>query len=158
MALVHNRPEFVELMLETGVDLKAFLSKRRLYYLYNAKIVRDAEKKCPLLQLFNKEEFFLKQDQEGLRKKLITFKGLKKFLKKYFFEDFKPVFLPRDAYKTDDVSQDDPENQLLKDLKNLMVKKSTRNLFFSLKSEIKTLFGYTFGTSFHRKLLNTKTN
>lgn len=40
MALIHNKPEFVELLLETGVDLKSFLNKRRLYFLYNSQIVR----------------------------------------------------------------------------------------------------------------------
>ena len=39
MALIQNKPEFVELLLENGVDLKSFLKKRRLYYLYNSHIV-----------------------------------------------------------------------------------------------------------------------
>jgi len=103
MALVHNKPEFVELMLETGINLKAFLSKRRLYYLYNAQIVRDAERKCPLLQLFKKKYY---------TDSFITFRGLVKFLKEYLFEDFKPAFLPVDA------------DDLQRDLKNFMVIKS----------------------------------
>ena len=36
MALIENKPEFVELLLENGVNLKAFLKTRRLYYLYNS--------------------------------------------------------------------------------------------------------------------------
>jgi hypothetical protein len=121
MALVHNRPDFVELLLETGVDLKAFLSKRRLYYLYNSEIVRNAEKKCPLLQLFNKEKLYLRQEvkeakknHEELQKKFITFGSLKMFLKKYFFEDFKPAFLPHDAYRDGIVNA----KELVKDLES----------------------------------------
>ena len=36
MALIENKPEFVELLLENGVNLKTFLKTRRLYYLYNS--------------------------------------------------------------------------------------------------------------------------
>jgi ankyrin repeat protein len=39
MALVYNKPDFVELLLESGVDLKSFLTRRRLYFLYNSSIV-----------------------------------------------------------------------------------------------------------------------
>ena len=39
LALVQNNPEFIEMILETAVDLSTFLNKKRLYYLYNAKIV-----------------------------------------------------------------------------------------------------------------------
>lgn len=39
MALTYNMPDFVELMLESGVDLKSFLTKRRLYFLYNSSYV-----------------------------------------------------------------------------------------------------------------------
>jgi len=102
MALVNDKPEFVELMLETGINLKTFLSKRRLYYLYNSQIVRDSERKSPLLQLMKKKHY---------TNSYITFKGLTKFLKEYLFEDFKPAFLPSDA----------DEKTLHKNLKNFMV-------------------------------------
>lgn len=36
MAMIENRPEFVEIILEAGIDLKSFLNKRRLYFLYNS--------------------------------------------------------------------------------------------------------------------------
>ena len=131
MALVHNKPEFVELMLETGINLKAFLSKRRLYYLYNSQIVRDAERKCPLLQLFKKKYY---------TDSFITFRGLVKFLKDYLFEDFKPAFLPADA---DDLSRG---------LNNFMVTIPNRKLLFNFRP-------YTFGRpSFHKEFFNIKTN
>ena len=39
LALLQNKPEFVELLLENGVNLNSFLKSRRLYYLYNSYIV-----------------------------------------------------------------------------------------------------------------------
>jgi len=85
-----------------GINLKTFLSKRRLYYLYNSQIVRDSERKSPLLQLMKKKHY---------TNSYITFKGLTRFLKEYLFEDFKPAFLPSDA----------DEKTLHKNLKNFMV-------------------------------------
>lgn len=42
MALIQNKPEFVELLLENGVSLrKEFLTATRLFNLYNSKIVRE---------------------------------------------------------------------------------------------------------------------
>jgi len=93
--------------------------------------VRNAEKKCPLLQLFNKEKLYLRQEvkeakknHEELQRKFITFGSLKMFLKKYFFEDFKPAFLPDDAYRAGNVNYS--AKDLVKDLDNLMVTKFTR--------------------------------
>jgi hypothetical protein len=39
MALVQNKPEFVELLLENGLNLKSFLTIRRLCFLYNSNKV-----------------------------------------------------------------------------------------------------------------------
>lgn len=39
MALVENKPDFVELILQNGVNLDSFLTYGRLYYLYNSKTV-----------------------------------------------------------------------------------------------------------------------
>lgn len=36
MALIQNKPEFVELLLENGLNLKSFLTVRRLCFLYNS--------------------------------------------------------------------------------------------------------------------------
>ncbi len=36
MALIQNKPEFIEIILETGLVLENFLTKRRLYLLYNS--------------------------------------------------------------------------------------------------------------------------
>ncbi len=35
-ALLENRPKFVELLLENGVNLKSFLTIKRLLFLYNS--------------------------------------------------------------------------------------------------------------------------
>lgn len=40
LALIHNRVELAQFLLENGFDLKKFLNLRRLYYLYNSDIVR----------------------------------------------------------------------------------------------------------------------
>lgn len=40
LALLQNKPEFVELLLENGVNLNSFLKIRRLYFLYNSYIVK----------------------------------------------------------------------------------------------------------------------
>ncbi len=36
LALIQNKPRFVELILENGLNLKSFLTTRRLIYLYNS--------------------------------------------------------------------------------------------------------------------------
>ena len=36
MALIQNKPKFVELLLENGLNLKSFLTVKRLYFLYNS--------------------------------------------------------------------------------------------------------------------------
>lgn len=36
MALLQNKPRFVELLLENGLNLKSFLTIRRLCFLYNS--------------------------------------------------------------------------------------------------------------------------
>ncbi len=40
LALYVNRVEFVDLLLENGVNIKSFLSAKRLYSLYNSDLVR----------------------------------------------------------------------------------------------------------------------
>ena len=41
MALILNKPDFVELLLENNVNIVEFLTCRRLYYLYNYDVVSD---------------------------------------------------------------------------------------------------------------------
>jgi hypothetical protein len=36
MALIYDRPSFVELLFENKFDLNDFFTAKRLYYLYNA--------------------------------------------------------------------------------------------------------------------------
>lgn len=87
MALLQNKPKFVELLLENGLNLKSFLTVKRLLFLYNSQKMRFLAKKAPLFQLFRKKYL---PDKNRL---IITGEGLKKFLKDYLFEDFKPHFL-----------------------------------------------------------------
>jgi hypothetical protein len=90
MALIQNKPEFVELLLENGLNLKSFLTVRRLYFLYNSTKIKSDAKKAPLFQLYKKKY----SPKNGPL--IITFKGILKFLKDYLFEDFNPNFLPVD--------------------------------------------------------------
>ena len=39
MALIQNRPKFVELLLEMGLNLQSFVTIRRLLYFYNCNKV-----------------------------------------------------------------------------------------------------------------------
>lgn len=39
MALLQNKPKFVELLLENGLNVKSFLSVKRLLFLYNSQKV-----------------------------------------------------------------------------------------------------------------------
>ena len=55
--------------------------------------IRESERKSPLFVLFKKKYHAFKKSD-----KHVTFSGLGKFLKDYFFEDFKPAFLPTDSY------------------------------------------------------------
>jgi hypothetical protein len=43
LALVENKPNFVELLLENGLNVKQFLTQRRLMFLYNSKKVSRLE-------------------------------------------------------------------------------------------------------------------
>lgn len=102
MALIQNKPNFVKLLLDNGLDLKSFLTVKRLLFLYNSEKVislifemkfytifkvHQISKKSPLLQLF-KRKYLPKDDL-----RVITFDGVYKFLKDFSFENFKPNFL-----------------------------------------------------------------
>lgn len=39
MALLQNKPKFVELLLENGANLRSFLTIKRLLFLYNSQQV-----------------------------------------------------------------------------------------------------------------------
>ena len=39
IALIDNKPEFVKLFIENGINLDSFLTYGRLYYLYNSRKV-----------------------------------------------------------------------------------------------------------------------
>ena len=89
IALLKNKPKFVKLLLENGLNIKKFLTVRRLIFLYNSLKLRQSSKKAPFFQLFlNKKKYFFKKSIA-----LITFNGLRRFLKENFFEDFQPDFI-----------------------------------------------------------------
>ena len=59
--------------------------------------LREKERKCPLFQLFKRKYYNTRHES------LITFYGIGKFLRDYFFEDFKPAFLPTDPCESRDI-------------------------------------------------------
>ncbi len=87
MALIENRPLFVELLLQHGLDLNSFLTKDRLYYLYNSLTIARDSKRAPLFEIYK-----LKYNFE-IDKIFITFKKLKHFLKNYISEELDFDFL-----------------------------------------------------------------
>ena len=39
LAIIENKPDFVDLLIENNIDLRKFLSQRRLLFLYNCNKV-----------------------------------------------------------------------------------------------------------------------
>ena len=87
VALAKNAPNFVKLLLENGVNIKSFLTQKRLTFLYNSYKIRYAAKKSALFQLFT-EKYFVKKELS-----MITLGGIRDFLEDYLFEDFEPEFI-----------------------------------------------------------------
>ena len=87
MALIKNAPSFVKLLLENGVNMKSFLTHKRLTFLYNSLKIRYVAKKSPLFQLFT-QKYFVEKDMP-----IITLAGMRDFLEDYLFEDFEPEFI-----------------------------------------------------------------
>ncbi len=52
MALIQNKPKFVELLLENGLNLKCFLTVRRLSFLFNSQKVKSLIKDLILKMAF----------------------------------------------------------------------------------------------------------
>ena len=102
LALLQDRPEFVELLLENGLNLKSFVLTRRLYFLYNSHKVQADGKHAPLLQRFKRGKFKRGGSESTDKSRIITFDVLKGLLKEYLFEDFEPSFLP---YDVDNIKQ-----------------------------------------------------
>ena len=90
-ALIQNKPEFVELLLDHGVDIESFLTLGRLYYLYNSKELHTLARKSPLIKLYRKKI----QKGSGKDVILMTFSDVSKILKKLMFEEFDPLFFPK---------------------------------------------------------------
>jgi len=96
MALVENKPEFVKLILDSGLDLKSFLNTRRLYFLYNLhNVVEKLEKKSPLHRFYRNR---MPNPSDTHHNHLITFKDIEKVFKLTFFDGFQPHFLPQDDF------------------------------------------------------------
>jgi len=96
MALLQNKPEFVKLLLENGLNLNSFLTVKRLYFLYNSHKAQTDVKRAPLFQRF-KKKYKSGPSSAGRKRGIITFTSLIKLLKDYLFEDFEPNFLPEDV-------------------------------------------------------------
>ena len=99
MALLQNKPEFVKLLLENGLNLNSFLTVKRLYFLYNSHRALTDIKRAPLFQRFKKKYKSGPSSSSASsgKKGIITFGSLIKLLKDYLFEDFEPIFLPEDV-------------------------------------------------------------
>ena len=88
-ALVENKPDFVALFLENGLNLKSLLNIGELYFLYNSTRIQSDAKHAPLFQLLKKKYFDNKSS-------IITFYGLTRFLKDHLFKEIEIKFLPND--------------------------------------------------------------
>lgn len=105
LALLQNKPEFVELLLENGLNLRTFVITRRLYFLYNSQVQTDV-KRAPLFQRFKRKHRNASNGSSHSHKsRIITFEYLNKLLKDYIFEDFEPSFLPYDAQNMKQMEQ-----------------------------------------------------
>ena len=79
LSLIENRPEFVELLFENRVNLKTFLTQRRLYFMYNSSKVQNKSKKSPLYQILRVKRLIARDSTMDL-KYLITFRRLKEII------------------------------------------------------------------------------
>ena len=113
MAMINDNPQFVELFLENGFDLNSFLTVAQLLEFYNSPEIRYSPQKSPLYELpkFSKEDKSGDFSSSKNEKKPITFKELKKYLKKFIFDDFDAKFLPKD--------RDDPAHKVEEPAQNL---------------------------------------
>lgn len=113
LALIENRPEFVELLLQNGADLSCFLTYDRLYYLYNSYRVLPDSKRAPLFE-FYKLKYNCTSDRI-----FVTFKRLKHLLRSVVeksFDSMKFKFLPKDL---NGIRDDDEEVEV--ELKKYLV-------------------------------------
>lgn len=81
MALVHNKPKFVELILENDIKLADFLTKNRLLSLYEPQNIPATQNITPKTTLYQ------------LSSEDLSFQKIKKLFKKFMFQDFDPKFL-----------------------------------------------------------------
>lgn len=100
MALIENKPDFVELLLQNGADLNLFLTFGRLYYLYNSATILQDSKRAPLFEIY-KLKYNCSSD-----KIFINFKKLRNFLRQFTIEDMKMRFIPKDLLVISDEEND----------------------------------------------------
>jgi hypothetical protein len=104
LALIENKPDFVELLLTNGANLSTFLTYGRLYYLYNSHTILNDSKRAPLFEIYK-----MKYKSDNNDKIFITFKKLRHLLKRFTNEEMKFEFLPKDPdliYQKDDPQAD----------------------------------------------------
>ncbi|CAF1036957.1 unnamed protein product [Brachionus calyciflorus] len=106
IALIDNKPEFVQLFLENGANLNNFLTNGRLYYLYNSESIHEEFKRTPIFYVF-RDIFGLKNSNF-----FISFKKLRTFFKQYIFEDSDFKFFPFDIDLLFETNTDEQQQQL----------------------------------------------
>ncbi len=94
LAIVENKPDFVELLIENNIDLTAFLTERRLLFLYNSNKVQKDARKAPIYQLL-KSQFNLTNDRKKL---IITYKLVEKFCRDIGLEYIELNFMPSNVH------------------------------------------------------------
>ncbi len=131
IALIENKPEFVELLLQNGADLKSFLTYGRLYYLYNSVKIQHDSKRAPLFEIC-KMKYNLEDD-----KIFITFKDIRHVVKHFTFEDLKLDFMPKDLelFKEDDIEIEMEFKEYLV-IKYLIINCKPSYLDFFLKNKL----------------------
>jgi len=85
-AIVNNQPEFVQLFLETGIDLDKFFDKKLLSDLYNS----PEKTASPLFKLL-RDKYHRKASLS------IKFRDVRELLVDLLFPGFQPEFLPYDT-------------------------------------------------------------
>lgn len=100
ISLIENKPKFVELLVDLlKSNINSFLTYRRIMFLYNSHKLRKYAKRAPIFQLFKQR--YLPKDKSNSYLHLVTFKGIKHFLRDSLFEDFKAQFIVDIPVKVD---------------------------------------------------------
>lgn len=82
IAIIENKPDFVELFIENNVDLVEFLTRRRLLFLYNFNKKLIESKRAPIAQMLK-----LNQKTDNAKKRVATFDIIEKLCLKIDLEN-----------------------------------------------------------------------